>query len=156
MAINGKPRSFYKGFLFTVEIPGVQWAGFMKCGEIKGEVAVIEHFEGGTMTGDFSPGRMSTADVELSRGATKDLDLHNWWLQVCNAADNVGDVDAEYKRTVDVVQRDRDATELRRWVLYEAWPRSFVAGQWDNGADANVIESITLKYRYFAPKASAA
>lgn len=155
MAILGKPRSFYKGFLFTIEIPDVQWGGFMKCGEIKGTVAVIDHFEGGTLTSDSSPGRMSTADVELTRGATKDKDLYNWWLQVCNAADNTGAVDAEYKRTVDVVQRDRDGTELTRWVLYEAWPTSFTAGQWDNGADSNVIEAITLKYRYFASKEAA-
>ena len=152
MALLGKPRSFFKGFLFTVEIPDVTYAGFMKCSDIKGDVAVIDHWEGGSMTSDASPGRMTAADVDLARGATNDPEIYNWWLSVCDAANNSGDVDAEYKRTVDVVQRDRDGTELKRWVLYEAWPKSFTAGQWDNGADNNVIENVTLKYRYFAPK----
>ena len=37
----------------------------------------------------------------------------------------------------------------RRWTLYGAWPTKFVAGEWDNSSDENVIESVTLTYDYF-------
>lgn len=30
-----------------------------------------------------------------------------------------------------------------------AWPVKFVAGGWDNEADGNVIESVTLSYDFF-------
>ena len=57
--------------------------------------------------------------------------------------------DVFYKRNLDVVQQDRDGTTLRRWSLSRAWPVKFVAGDWDNEADENVIESVTLTYDFF-------
>ncbi len=31
----------------------------------------------------------------------------------------------------------------------QAWPIKFVAGEWDNESDENVIESVTLTYDFF-------
>lgn len=149
MSVVGQPRSFYKQFLFRVEIPGVKYTGFQKAGEIKGEVAKIEQWEGGALAAETSPGRYKTADVTFERGATKDNDLWKWWKQVNDIANNSGEIDDRYKRTIDVVQLDRDGTELKRWTLHKAWPIAFVAGQWDNTTDANLVESITLTYKYF-------
>lgn len=47
------------------------------------------------------------------------------------------------------MQQDRDGTTLRRWSLSRAWPVKFVAGDWDNESDENVIESVTLTYDFF-------
>jgi hypothetical protein len=47
---------------------------------------------------------------------------------------------------LDVVQQDLDGTTLRRWCLSHVWPTKFVAGEWDNEADENVVESVTLAY----------
>lgn len=149
MSVVGKPRSYYKQFAFTVEIPGVAWTGFQKCSEISGEVAIIEQFEGGALAAEKSPGRYKTADVTLERGATKDRDLWKWFKLVADMAKNGGVVDDQYKKSIDVVQRDRDGTELCRWTLIDAWPFKFVAGSWDNTADANVMESVSLTYKYF-------
>jgi hypothetical protein len=54
-----------------------------------------------------------------------------------------------YKRNLDIVQQDRDGVTLRRWSLSRAWPVKFVAGEWDNESDENVIESVTLTYDFF-------
>ena len=43
----------------------------------------------------------------------------------------------------------RQRATLRRWRLTGAWPVKFVAGEWDNNADENVIESVTLTYDVF-------
>jgi phage tail-like protein len=61
----------------------------------------------------------------------------------------LGLVDNAYKRNLDIVQQDRDGTTLRRWSLTGAWPVKFVAGEWDNEADENVIESVTLTFDFF-------
>ena len=89
----------------------------------------------------------------------------------------LGLTDVNYKRNLDIVQQDRDGTTLRRWSLSRAWPVKLrprfasavlrtrpsgsrpvcsrrsqavvVAGDWDNEADENVIESVTLSYDYF-------
>lgn len=144
MPIVGAPRAFDKKFKFVVEVDGFQSAGFQKCSELSVEVANIEYYEGGSLTPNKSPGRLKFADITLERGATQDLDLFNWLKDVANVAANAGLVDPAYKRNADIVQQDRDGTTLKRWRIKGAWPVKFVAGSWDNEADENVIESITL------------
>lgn len=145
----GKPRSYHKAFLFHLEFPGVEFTGFQKAGPIEAEVAVIEQYEGGALAPETSAGRYKAAQIVLERGATKDLDLYRWFKEVADIAANGGLVDEGYKRTGDLVQKDRDGSELRRITLVDAWPSKFKPGEWDNTSDANTIESVTLTYKYF-------
>lgn len=149
MAIIGTPRSFHKKFKFLVEIDKLGYSGFQKCSEISAEIAKIEHFEGGALAADKSPGRVTFSDPTLERGATKDVELFTWFKEVANVAANAGLIDDQYKRNADVVQQDRDNKTLRRWRLFKAWPTKFVAGEWDNDADENVIEKVTLTFERF-------
>ncbi len=149
MPVIGTPRSYHKKFKFIVEIDGLTYAGFQKCSELSADVAKIEHHEGGSLIPHKSPGRVTFSDVTLERGATKDEELFTWFKQVANVAANSGLVDDQYKRNGDVVQQDRDGKTLRRWKLAKAWPTKFVAGEWDNDADENVIEKMTLTYDFF-------
>lgn len=151
MAIVGSTRSYYKKFSFQVEIAGVAFAGFQKAGPLKMTVAKVEQWEGGAIIPNKSPGRVTVEDCVLERGATKDRDLWDWMKQVANIAKNGGVVDPRYKRDIDVVQLERDGTELVRHTLHNAFPVVFEAGDWDNTADANVMESVTLTYDYFDP-----
>jgi phage tail-like protein len=149
MAVIGTPRSFHKKFKFVVEIDDIAYAGFQKCSELSVEVAKIEHYEGGSLIADKSPGRLTFSDVTLDRGATQDRDLFDWLQDVAIVSSGLGLVDPFYKRNLDIVQQDRDGTTLRRWSLARAWPTKFVAGEWDNDADENLVESITLTFDYF-------
>ena len=149
MPILGTPRTFHKKFKFVVEIDDIASAGFQKCSELSVEVANIEYHEGGALIPNKSPGRLKFADVTLERGATKDHDLFDWMEQVADAAANAGLVEPKFKRNVDIVQQDRDGSTLRRWSIAGAWPVKFVAGAWDNEADENVIESVTLTFDFF-------
>jgi len=149
MAVSGTPRSFHKRFKFIVEIDDVASAGFQKCSELSVEVANVQYFEGGTLIPNKSPGRLTFADVTLERGATSDKDLFDWLTQVADASANAGLNEPEFKRNLDIIQQDRDGSTLRRWRLSGAWPVKFVAGEWDNEADENVIESVTLTYDFF-------
>lgn len=146
--IIGTPRSFHKRFKFQVQIDGLGSAAFRTCSDIAVEFATVEHFEGGTLIADKSPGRATVEDITLERGATQDRDLYDWILEVADLSANAGLVDAEYKRMVDVVQYDRDGSILRRWRLHNAWPKRLVGGSWDNEADENVIETVVLAYDY--------
>jgi phage tail-like protein len=146
--IIGTPRSFHKRFKFRVEVDGLGSAAFRTCSDIAIELATVEHREGGVLIPDKSPGLATVDDVTLERGATMDRDLYDWLLQVANIAANGGEVDARYKRMIDVVQYDRDNTVLRRWRLHNAWIKRFVAGAWDNEADENVIETCVLVYDF--------
>ncbi len=149
MTVIGTPRTFHKKFKFIVEIDSFQSAGFQKCSELSVEVANIEYHEGGALIPNKSPGRLKFADVTLERGATQDKDLFDWLTQVADASANAGLVEPTFKRNFDIVQQDRDGSTLRRWSLTGAWPIKFVAGAWDNEADENVIESVTLTFDFF-------
>lgn len=154
----GSARTFHKKFKFVIEIDGVAYAGFQKCSELSAEIAVIEHHEGGTLVPDKSPGRVKVEDLTLERGATQDQDLWNWFKTVVDqtadaggstGAQGAGLIEPDFKRSLDIVQLDRDGEELRRWSLTDAWPSKFVAGAWDNEADENVIESVKLTFKTF-------
>jgi phage tail-like protein len=149
MSIIGNPRSFHKKFKFVIEADDVKHAGFQKCSELSVEIANVQYYEGGSLIPNKSPGRMTFPDVTLERGATQDRDLFDWFQQVANLASGLGLNDIDYKRNLDIVQQDRDGSTLRRWSITNAWPVKFVAGEWDNEADENVIESVTLSFDYF-------
>ncbi|KKN72174.1 hypothetical protein LCGC14_0413110 [marine sediment metagenome] len=149
MPIIGGPRSFHDKFKFLVEIDGVLSAAFNKCGELSAEFAKIEYSEGGTLIPNKTPGRMTFADVTLERGVASDLDLFLWFSQTGIASANFGLPEPAYKRDLDIVQKDRDNTTLRRWHLNNAWVLKFVAGEWDNDADEKAIEMVTLTYDFF-------
>lgn len=145
----GTPRSFHKKFKFLFEIDGFNYFGFQKCSELSAEIAKIEYHEGGALLADKSPGRVTVADVTIERAATTDNDLWLWFQTVVGLVTQVGLVDPQYKRDGDVSQLDRDGSELRRWGCTGLWPTKFVAGDWDNEADENVIEKATLSIDTF-------
>jgi phage tail-like protein len=147
--VLGYPRSYHKKFKFVIEIDGFAAAGFEKCSELSVEVAKVEHYEGGALIPQKSPGRLSFADVTLQRGATSDLDAYRWMSDVAHLASGLGLVEPHFKRNLDIVQQDRDGRTLQRWTLHGAWPVKFSAGDWDNDADENRIESLTLTYDFF-------
>ena len=140
----GVSRSYYKKFKFLIEIDGVTSGAFQKCSELEAEIAVIEQWEGGSLTPNKSPGRAKFSNLTLERGATDDLDLFNWFKQVLDVNANAGLSDNEYKRNLHIVQQDRSGSELRRWSVTGAWVCKFVAGDWDNNSDENVIEKVEL------------
>jgi phage tail-like protein len=145
----GNPRSLHNKFKIVDENDDVGHAGIQKCSELSVEVANVQYFEGGSLIPNKSPGRLTFADVTLERGATQDRDLFDWLQDVAITSSGLGLTDVFYKRNLDIVQQDRDGTTLRRWSLSRAWPVKFVAGDWDNEADENVIESVTLTYDFF-------
>lgn len=150
MPVIGTPRSFFKRFKFIVEVDGVASSAFEKAGPLESETAVIEAWEGGDIVATAKdPGRVSFSELVLARGATRDEDLWNWYKRVSDAARNAGEVDPKYKKNLDIVQQDRDGTTVARWRVYDAWPSRFKAGDWDNTADENVMEEVTLQYRRF-------
>lgn len=147
--VLGTPRTFHKKFKFIIEIDGFTAAGFQKCSELSVEAANVQYFEGGSLIPNKSPGRLTFTDVTLERGATLDLDMFNWFGEIAATASGLGAVEPAFKRNLDIVQQDRDGSTIRRWSLNNAWPTKFSAGDWDNEADENVIESVTLTYDFF-------
>ncbi len=155
MPIIGTPRSYFNKFKFLAEFDGLTYAGFKSCSELSAELATIEHFEGGVLIPNKTPGRLTFADITLERGATLDLETYNWFEQGAKASAGTGGIglkDNRYKRNGEIIQLDRDDTVLQRWSIKGAWVKKFVAGDWDNDSDEKVITSMTLAFDFFEPK----
>lgn len=150
MPVVGQPRTFDKKFAFQLHIDGFGYAGFMKCSALKSTIAKIEHYEGGTHLPQKSPGRANFADITLERGATRaDIDMYKWMSEVFFAPANLGLKEVAIKRMADLTQLDRDGQVLKRYTIFWAWPTDHESGEWDNTADENTIEKLTLAYDYY-------
>ncbi len=140
----GQPLDFYTRHEFNVEIEGIRRAGFAAMSELTVEVSVAMLHEGGRATPHKRPVKKNYPNVTLTRGATDDRDLYDWMQQVSQSSTGAGLNADAYKRTLDVVQLDRDGTERRRWTLYGAFPVRFTAGDWEADSDDPLIETIEL------------
>ncbi len=147
MPVVGVPKVFDKKFSFLVQIDGYTSMAFSKMSGLEAEVAEIKQYEGGALIPNKSAGRLEFKDVTLERGATRqDRDSLIWFATVA-----LQPISKEplYKRTLRLIQNERNGETAKMWMLVGAWPKNFVAGDWDNTVDENVIEKLTLCYDYF-------
>lgn len=145
----GEPVRWDKKFLFQVEIDGVARAAFQKCSELSAETGNIQYHEGGRQHPHNAPGLTKFSELTLSRGATDDYDLYNWFKDTYDAAAGIGTSLPDLYRTLDVVQYDRDGEELKRFRCFKCYCRKFSAGDWDNEAEETRIESVVVVLEYF-------
>ena len=127
---------------------------WQKASELSFEIAEVQYFEGGALIPIKVPGRITYSDLTLDRGVSDKFDLHNWALQVGNAAlDRGGKGLANPRFKTDdfaLIQRELDNETKRAWDVIGAWPKKYVAGDWDNTADEVTMEQLVLVYDYFA------
>lgn len=113
-----RPNDPYMNFNFTVEIEGLEAAGFLEVSGIVAETEVVEYREG-NMPGQALklPGQTRFGNVTLKRGVSRSNVLWNWHKTVAD-----GDAD---RRNVSIILLNTRREEVRRWNLYEAWPCKF-------------------------------
>ena len=118
---------------------------------LEGEFDEIVYREGGDLVPTVKdPGLLNISDVTLERGAVaEDSDMYDWFEEVADYVTNTGLVQPQFKREFDIVERDRAGQPVQRWRCTEAWPKKFVAGEWDADASEKVVQSVTLSIRGF-------
>lgn len=148
-AIIGTPRTFDTKHRFLVLIEGIISAEFQTCSELAGEIAVIEHHEGGANVSSKVPGRISFEDITLTRGVAVESDIILWFETVIEAASGLGLDDPLFKRDLTIAQLGRDGSFVKTYRVFNAWPMRYSAGDWDNTVDEIRIESVTLAFDFF-------
>jgi phage tail-like protein len=148
----GRAKKYYDRYKFRVEIPGIGQSGFQKAGPLAAEVDVNEHWEGGSILPDKSPGKLKFDDLTLGYGATDDLSMFVWFATIADGLSETGELDPElFKKDISIVQLDRAGNEVHRWMVFGAWPKRFVAGDWDNTSGEKTIREVVLVYDFFIP-----
>lgn len=151
MPVNGARREFHQKTRFRVLVGGFSSADFTTMSELASEFGTVEHREGGQIGSNKDAGLLSFDDVTLTRGVVNgDSDAYNWFNSVGNAVANSGLTPTAYKRTVTVQQLDRTGVPVAIWRLDNAFPKRFVAGDWDNNSDEVTIAQLVLSIENFA------
>ena len=95
------------------------------------------------------PGLLNFDPITLERGAVSaDSDLYKWSEDVADAATSTGLENPEFKRTVDLVIKNRAGGSEIIWRLFNAWPKRTSQGDRDSEASEKVIMSTVLEYDY--------
>jgi phage tail-like protein len=142
------PKPKYQAKLrFRIKVAGQEVARFRSASSLESEVENIEEHEmGDPDVADQQPGKRKVTEVTLAQGASDNDYLWLWYQDVYND-DGEGKEDDLLKREVTVEELARNRTTvLRTWVLEKAWPRKFVAGDFDASASENAVRSVTLAF----------
>lgn len=145
-----------KVFRYHVEIAQFARAGFTKVSGLSAQTDVVEYREGGqNSTVQKSPGITKFPNVTLERGQIfaagfGDKDILNWYLQVFNVSTKKAQSSRVFRRSVDIVQFDKEAVERYRWRLVQCWPTEMKPlSDLDALTSNNSIEMCTLAHEGF-------
>jgi phage tail-like protein len=139
-----------KAFAFRVEIDGIVRAAFKECSELSMDVGVLQIREGGTLVAEKEAGLVTFPDITLKTGRINDRSFYEWMKEVINVASGLASaIGTDYQRSLDVVQLDRDGSEIRRYRVTQAWPNLRKIGPWDNDKEEFIMEELKLAYKFW-------
>jgi phage tail-like protein len=128
-----------RNFRFRLEIDNVQLAGFSQVviGAVTTEV--IEYREGTDARHVRKlPGLTKYGAVTLKRGVSTSLELFDWHRRIVS-----GDI-ADNRRQVVIVVLDDSGADVVRYVVSEAWPSKYEAGELNARGNDVFIETLEL------------
>jgi phage tail-like protein len=136
------------GFLFKIEIAGIQEAQFTECSGFETKLDVEEYKEGGV--NDFVhklPGRQSFTNVTFKRGMLNSIELWDWLRRISAAT-----AKKDEKKNISVVLYNGAGKEQLRWDLLDAFPVKWSSPALQSEQSTILVESLEIAYREFSLK----
>lgn len=145
-----KACEYHSASLFELQIPGLGSATFAKVSGLKMGVEEEKQREGGELIEKKYPGIANSENITAVRGVTKDQGLVDWFKQTADLAAGTGAAPCDdFKKTIVLIQKNRQQKEIRRYTIYEAWVKSIAHGDWDNTSTEKVMETIEIVNDYY-------
>lgn len=153
-----RPTDPFPNFRFVLELGSIQVAGFQDCTGLQIEAKAFEYPEGGRNSTPLKfPDRGSVSNITLKRGITAGASadaLFRWSRDVANgsfnAADNPNrrpaDSDRDIDKRIGIVLLDDSGTEVKRWVLFRAFPVKWTGPELKAEASGVAIETLELAH----------
>ena len=134
----------FQGSFFAFEIDGVNLAWFTGCSglSIEFDVTTFKAGNGKNVVDRKRPGKPKYGEVVLKRGMTTDTALHDWFIEVVDAAGPT-----PYK-TASIVIYGRENTEVARFNLEACWPSKLTNSDLNSGSDDVMVEEITIQHEF--------
>ena len=125
----------YVGFLFRVEILGLQVGGFSQVSGLEREIQVEDFREGGL--NDYTH-KLATVtkypNLSLRRGIADATELWQWHQDVIN-----GKIE---RRQINVVLTDALGAEKWRWTFEKAYPVKWTGTEFNAATNAVFVENV--------------
>ncbi len=138
MATGDIPDPFMN-FNFLVEIQSIIRAGFHQVSGLDATIDVIEHREGGENTTTRKlPGLTKHGNLQLRRGMTTDMTLHDWHRRNVEGATE--------RHNGSLIVLDRAGQEVARWDFYRAWPTKYQGPEFNAEGNDVAIELLELAH----------
>jgi phage tail-like protein len=154
----------FRNFKFKVSIhhPGIRGfatMGFMSVSGLSITTEVIPYREGGmNTTTQKMPGQSDFSPLTLSRGlATGQGEMWKWMKQmfVVMQGTQTGNAGEEFRHNIDIKVLDhptagRRSAKIKTWFrVYNCWPTSVSFSDLDAGANAIIVNQMTLAHEGF-------
>ncbi len=149
MTIIGTPRIYDLKFKFRVEIDGIGSAGYKSCSELTAVFGEAVLWQGGAITPIKELTRLTFSDITLERGASRDIDLWNWFKQGGDAASGRGLPSPGAERHGSVTQYNIAGAPVERHDFFRAKCKEYSGGDWDNDSDDFRMERVVLSIGHF-------
>lgn len=146
-----KAKNWAQKWNYVVEIDGFQDTGFETCSPIEASGEAIERREGGAIYPVKEPGQASFENITLTRGATTNREAWEWF-QNTFPVDGQAQPNDQVKKTVRIIQYNRDGSEMEVWTAYGVFPLRSSTGDWDANANEHRIEELELSIDYAKPE----
>ena len=132
----------YPSFRFSVEIDGINEAGFSEVSSINIQTEVEEQKEGGVNSFVYKlPKQTKYDDIKLKRGMTNSTALYDWYMDVVK-----GKIRLE---EIAIVLYDIKGEEVKRWTFQKAFPIKWTGSDL-NATNGNIFfESIEFAHNGF-------
>jgi len=132
-------------YLFRLEIDGITRAYFQKISGLKATLEVDEYDEGGSMITQKDAGKPTYPNIVLTGAMTEDLQMYNWFQEVLDAVDGIGEDPINYKKNFDVVSLNRKKQEIMRHRVIASFPVDHDLGDYDASQKSGYrLETIEL------------
>jgi len=126
---------------FVVEIDGLRRAGFMTCTGLEEETEVREYREGGdNSTVRKLAGLNSFTPVVLEAGSTADAELWEWRQRVKRSGAQGN------RKSIQIIQQNESRSEVKRWIVRDAWPSKFTAPEFDASSSESAVETVEIQH----------
>ncbi len=151
MAILSREKRIHQASEFEVLLGDGAELGikFQKVDGLKQNVEVLSYRGGGDKIQYKEPGNATFDNITLSIGSTGDKSLFDWMKMVVNASANIGMKSMLIKKSITIIQYDRDKEMIGAWRCFDCFPVSFTPGNWDGDSNEFLIEEVELAIERF-------
>ena len=140
-----KPKKLMNASRFRVEVAGMSAIYASKVSGLHIEAEVAESRSGGDLTPDVTLSNLKRPEIVIEQPEQLTSEWLDWLDAALNGAADTGINEPLVRREVGIAQLDLDnRTVLVRYILEEALPYKWEAGERDKKSNEHVMEKVSL------------